>query len=60
MCAARLELQRRNIKLKRKKSSAAPKGEKAACHSDIVTDDKKAKLVQVNTFKLPGVTKSGI
>jgi phosphomethylpyrimidine synthase len=33
----------------------AHKGKKAACHSDNVADDEKAKLVQVNTLKAHGV-----
>jgi phosphomethylpyrimidine synthase len=33
----------------------AHKGKKAACHSDNVADDEKAKLVQVSTLKAHGV-----
>ncbi|MGA2499690.1 MAG: phosphomethylpyrimidine synthase ThiC, partial [Tepidisphaeraceae bacterium] len=33
----------------------AHKGKKAACHSDVVKDEEKAKLVQVSTLKAHGV-----
>ncbi len=33
----------------------AHKGKKAACHSDVVRDEEKAKLVQVSTLKAHGV-----
>jgi phosphomethylpyrimidine synthase len=34
----------------------AHKGKKAECHSDVIKDDEKAKLVQLNTLKAHGVT----
>ena len=33
----------------------AHKGKKAVCHSDIVTEPEKAKLVQISTLKAHGV-----
>ena len=33
----------------------AHKGKKAACHSDNVTEEREAKLVQVSTLKAHGV-----
>ena len=33
----------------------AHKGKKAECHSDIVKDEKEAKLVQISTLKAHGV-----
>ena len=34
----------------------AHKGKKADCHSDVVAEPDKAKLVQLNTLKAHGVT----
>jgi len=48
-------LKERGVLTQEQIMALAHKGKKAVCHSDIVAEEEKAKLVQINTLKAHGV-----